>query len=611
MLRRKRTASRSGAVVKLLILGLVLLGLNSFAYGENRVPLIGDKITDLKFKDIRGLPRNLNDLGAKRAYVFVFTTTQCPLVNRSIPKLNDLDLRFGHREVQFVAVNVSTVDTIREMAAQAIDFEATFPFVKDVNFSCVRALGVERTPEVVILDANRTLVYRGRIDDQLRLGGTRPEPTRRDLEEALNELLEDRTVSVAETPTDGCLIQIPDSSFDDRPALTFYKDVAPILNQRCVGCHRPEASAPFALTTFLETASHAEMLVEVVADQRMPPWYANPKHGTFQNDTSLSRDEREVLIRWVKCGCREGDPQDAPPDPESPKSKWRIGEPDVVITMLDEHKIPATGFVPYKRFLLPHLFFSDTWIEAVEIRPDNPAVVHHANMAYVTTKGASEKTFITGHVPGGQPMDLGRFKEGIGLRVPSFASLGMEVHYTTTGKEERCKISVGLRFPRRTVHKQLKHFLLDPRQLQIAAGNGAFPVRSAVILDQDATMLGLFAHMHLRGKDVTFFAEAPNQPREILLQIPNYNFDWQMAYEFAPGTKRLPQGTRIEAVVHYDNSAFNPYNPDPTRTVPYGLQTFDEMFNGYGFYVANEEDLNLTVNPKTGVATIPKLPKSN
>ncbi len=581
----------------------LLFGMFNTAMSADRKPAVGDSIGELRFKDIRGLPRSMTDLGKKRAYVLVFTTTQCPLVRRTMPKLIDLDARFGPKDVQIVAVNVGAEDTIRDMAAQAIEFDAVFPFVKDTDLSCVKRLGVERTPEVVVLNADRQLVYRGRVDDQLRLGGARPEPTRRDLEEALQEVLAGRVVSVAETPVDGCLITAPEPLTTDRPAPTFHKHVAPILNRRCVNCHRPSTAAPFSLLSFKDAAAQAEMLAEVVLDQRMPPWYAHAKHGKFQNDPSLTRNERDTLVRWVRSGRAEGNPQDAPAAPEFATSKWRIGEPDLVITMLQEHSIPATGFVPYRHLLLPHVFLGDTWLEAIEIRPDNPAVVHHCNMAYVTSKGVGQETFITGHVPGGQPMDLGRFNNGVAYLVPQFAALGLQIHYTPTGKAEKCRISVGLRFPRRIVDKKLHHFLLDPHDLKIPPGHGAFPIRSGRTLDRDVTLLGLFTHMHLRGKDMTFFADVPGQPRETLLQIPNYNFGWQLGYEIESGQKRLPKGTRIEALAHYDNSAFNPFNPDPTRTVPYGEQSYDEMFNGYVFFVADDEHLNLTVDPKTGRAT--------
>jgi hypothetical protein len=577
----------------------VFAGLGLFSQVQADGPAIGDQIGDLRFKDIRALPRSLADLGKKRAYVFVFTTTSCPLVRRSIPKLIELDTRFASQEVQIVAVNVGADDSIRDMAAQALELDAAFPFVKDVDLSCASTLGVTRTPGVAVLDADRRLVYRGRIDDQLRLGGARPEPSRRDLEEALREVLAGQRVSVAETPVDGCVIESP--SISDKPAPTYHKDVAPILQKRCVSCHTAGTAAPFSLETYADVTSHAQMMAEVVVDQRMPPWYANPRHGKFQNDPSLSKAERETLVQWVRSGRKEGEAVETAVRSPAPKSTgWRIGEPDVVITMVEEHSIEATGFVPYRYVLLPYVFWGDTWLEAIEIRPDNPAVVHHCNMAYGTSKGAGEETFITGHVPGGQPMDLGRFDNGLAFFIPKMAVLGLQIHYTTTGKPETCRVSVGLRFPRRTVQKQLRHVLLDPHHIAITPGHGAFPIDSHKTLDRDISLLGMFTHMHVRGKDMTFYATPPGQPRETLLQIPNYNFEWQLGYEIEPGQKRLPKGTVLGAVAHYDNSAFNPYNPDPNRTVPYGQQTYDEMFNGYVFFVDDHEMLNITVDPKTG-----------
>lgn len=581
---------------------------------------LGDKVGGLRFKDIRGLVRSLDDFGAKNAYVFVFTTTQCPLVRQSLPKLNDLDKELSAKGVQFVAVNVGVEDTLRDMAAQAIDHESAFPFVKDVDQSCVKALGVTRTPEAVVLDARRRLVYRGRIDDQLRLGGARPTATRRDLFEAIQDVLAARPVTISETPVDGCLISAPSPMDANRPSPTFHADVAPILRKRCVGCHQEGTAAPFSLRTFADARAHAEMLAEVVIDERMPPWFANPRHGVFQNDPSLTRDERDVLVRWVHTGRAEGtrppantnDSNDGKTTvPETTdgsvadkvvptKPKWRIGEPDLVITMLERHTVPATGFVPYKYVVLPHVFLGETWVEAVEILPDNPAVVHHCNMAYVTKQGAGEETFITGYVPGGQPLDLGKFRGGVAARIPAFAGLGLEVHYTTTGVEQTSRISVGLRFPKDVVRKRFQHVMLDAKRLAIPPGHGAYPVRTARTLEQDALLLGLFAHMHVRGKDVTFWATDAEGRRDTLLQIPNYNFEWQLGYEIEPGRKRLPKGAKLEALVHYDNSAFNPYNPDAKRTVPWGRQTYDEMFNGFVFFVDEHEDLQLAVDPKSG-----------
>ncbi len=566
-------------------------------------PEIGSFIPELRFKDIRALSRSSSEMGKPNAWVFIFTTTQCPLVRQTLPKLVELYHSLKQSNVQFVAINVGVEDTIREMAAQAIDFDAPFAFVKDVDQSCVRSLGVQRTPEVVILDAEMRLRYRGRVDDQLRLGGSRPKPTRRDLEEAIKEVLAGQPVSVSETPVDGCLISPIPKLDPNQPTPKFYGQVDAILFQHCSKCHRPEDSAPFSLLSLEDAKANAQMIAEVVRDETMPPWYANKNHGAFQNDASLSREERNTLLKWVETGCLAGDLTAAKPVPESPSSDWKMGKPDLVITMLEQHSVPATGFVDYRYSVLPHLFLHDTWIESVEIRPTNRNVVHHCNLAYVTNDGASDKTFITGYVPGGQPLDLGRFDNGVAYRIPRGAGLGLQIHYTTTGKKETCRIQVGLRFPRGVVNKQMRHFLLDPRGWKITPYDPAFAIRAKHTMEKNATLLGLFTHMHVRGRDMTFYAVEPDGTRETLLQIPNYNFEWQLGYEIKPGDKHLAAGTTVEAVAHFDNSAFNAYNPDPSKVVGYGAQTVDEMFNGYVFYVADDEQLNLNVDPKNGRIT--------
>jgi hypothetical protein len=201
-------------------------------------------------------------------------------------------------------------------------------------------------------------------------------------------------------------------------------------------------------------------------------------------------------------------------------------------------------------------------------------------------------------------MDMGRFDNGVAYRIPAGSGLGLQIHYTTVGTEQKSRIQVGLRFPKEKVRKQLHHFVLDPRGWKIPPQDPAYQIRSQHTLKHDADLLGLFTHMHVRGRDMTFFARQGDNS-ECLLQIPNYNFEWQLGYEIKPGTKLLEKGTVIEAIAHFDNSAFNPYNPDPNATVEYGPQTVDEMFNGYVFYVDQHEDLNLKVKPKSGVVQKP------
>lgn len=275
-----------------------------------------------------------------------------------------------------------------------------------------------------------------------------------------------------------------------------------------------------------------------------------------------------------------------------------IGKPDLELKA-PQHDIPATGLVDYKYVILPYVFLSDTWMQGIQILPDNPRSVHHCNMAYVVAGDKTKRpNFITGTVPGGAPMML---DSGVGFRIPRGGALVLQIHYVTTGKDEKCQISVGFKYASGLIQKSLRHMLLDNRnKLSIPPGAPAHPVSDSRVLDCDAEAIGLFVHMHLRGRDMTFRAVRPDGKAETLLLVPNYNFDWQMPYRWAAGTMKFPKGTRLECLAHYDNSAFNPYNPDPTATVKYGQQTHDEMFNGFVFYTDANERLALDIDPKSG-----------
>jgi thiol-disulfide isomerase/thioredoxin len=562
---------------------------------------IGTKVEALRFKDIRGVRRELSELGPHRAFVLTFVTSDCPIVKKTFPKLSELHSQFSKQDVAFVCVNVGLNDTIRDMASQAIEFQAPWAFIKDYDAQVAGMLGITRTPEVAVLDSEYRLIYRGRVDDQIRLGGVKPIASRSDLRLALEEHLAGKPVSVPETLADGCAIsRAPATAESNTTTLNYHEHIAPIILEHCTSCHRPGTAAPFSLMTPQDVLGHAEMIQEVIRDETMPPWYANKKHGEFQNDRSLSDSQKEALQRWLASGRAMGSEEQAPVPPEFEQTPWRIGTPDLIITTLEQHTVPATGFVPYKYVVLPHLFLNDTWVSAFEIRPLNPAVVHHCNMAYATSKGASEETFITGYVPGGQPMDLTKFDNQVAYKLPAGSALGLQIHYTTTGQEQKSRIQVGLRFPREKIRKQLYHFVLDPRGWKIPPGDPAFRISSEHQLARDADLLGIFTHMHVRGRDMTFYAKDRSGSQETLLQIPNYNFEWQLGYEIAPGTKLYPKGTTIQAVAHFDNSPFNPYNPDPKATVEYGAQTVDEMFNGFVFYVDQNEILDIDVDPKTG-----------
>jgi thiol-disulfide isomerase/thioredoxin len=562
---------------------------------------IGQAAPELRFKDIRYVPRSLADLGEAKAYVIIFTNTSCPLVQKYWPKLNRLERELREQKVRFVSINATAGDEIAEIAEQAIEFGIEFPVVRDSDGGCARALGVERTPEVVVLDGQRKLRYRGRIDDQYRLGGARPAATSDDLAKAIAAVIEEREVAIKETPVDGCLITLPQPP-KRNDQLTFYRDVAPLLQKHCQECHRPNGAGPFALVSYEDVSGHAEMIGEVVTDRRMPPWYASRKQQ-FHNERGLSSAERTLIASWVKSGAIAGNKDDAPAPRTFDDSKWEIGEPDLLTTAVETHTLPAEGFVDYKYVVLPHVFLQDTWISAAEIKPSNPAVVHHCNMGYVTIgKQFDERNFITGRVPGGTAMIL---DDGIAFRIPAGSLVGLQIHYTTTGKAEKNRMSVGFRFPRVEVQQELRHLQVTTSRFEIPAYASAHPVQAARTLPCDATGVGLFSHMHLRGKDMTFRALRPDGAEETLLTIPNYHYDWQQNYRWQPGAKKFAKGTKIDVLAHFDNSTFNPFNPDPAQAVRHGPQTVQEMMFGFFFYTADGEDLKLKVDPKTGHRVLP------
>lgn len=579
-----------------LIPAAVVFLMFAFAAHAQDAAKIGERVGKLKFTDIRSLPRTLDDFGKKKAYVLVFTNTTCPLAQRYLPVLQAMDKEYRGQEVQFVAVNSAEEDTILAMATNAVRHEVEFPVVKDFGAACAKSLGVKRTPEVVVLDSEKHLCYRGRIDDQYRLGGVRKEPTSRDLKEALDAVLAGKKVNQAETEVDGCPITF---ARERKPReVTFAENVAPVLQKHCWSCHHTGGSAPFALTTFKQASTRAESIAEVINDQRMPPWFASHEFGPFVNRRGLTDEEKQVVLDWVRSGAAPGNVQKTPAAPKAAADKWLIGAPDLILKS-DELKLPAKGDIPYQYAILPHVFAEDTWIQAAQILADNPTVLHHGNMGFANlTDGFNEANFITGQVPGGEPLDL---DPGVGYRIPKGSVLALQLHFIATGKPETCRVSVGLKYPRDVVQKQLRNIQLNSRKFAIPPGDPAHKVVASRTLEHDVIGVGMFSHMHLRGKDMTFTAHLPGGKRDTLLIIPNYNFSWQIPYRWEPGKMRFPKGTKLECVAHFDNSSFNPYNPDAKATVRHGPQTYHEMMYGFFFYTHAAEELGIRVDPKTGI----------
>jgi mono/diheme cytochrome c family protein len=559
------------------------------------VPL--GSVVDATFTDLRWQQRRLDELGATRAIVLFFATIECPIVQRYLPRVGELAKARAADGVVTMVVNVSAGDRFVDAVGDVVAKAPAAVFARDFDLALARACGVDRSAAAVVLDAQRRIVYRGRVDDQHGYSSSRAAPSRADLEQALADVLAGTAVAVAATPVSGCRITPPSPPATASPP-SWARDVAPVLHRHCAECHRPGGEAPFALLDAAQARKHAAMIAEVVEQGRMPPWYGSSRHGTFANQRGLGDAERDVVRAWVAAGA-PADPGETPPaPPPAPGSDWRIGEPDLVVSMKSPVRLPAEGPIPYQYFLLPYRFEHDTWIEAVEIKPDNERSLHHCNLARVKLgEKFSQDGFVTGYVPGGDPLVM---DPGVAVRMPAGTVLALQAHYVATGEPEQDRIRVGLRFPRVKVDKEMQVAICADFRFAIPPGAMAHPVRAQRTLRDDAVGIGLFVHMHLRGRDMTAVAKTPDGAEQTLLQVPNYNFDWQQSYRWAKGAMTFPRGTRIEALAHFDNSRWNPFNPDPTATVRFGQETTDEMMYLFLFWYAQREQLGLSIDPANG-----------
>ena len=574
-----------------LMSGILLLaaGPSAAKAEEAQAPPPGKRVENFELKDFQGKPFSLSQFGDKPAVVVAFLGTECPLATLYAPRLTQLAERFAGRGVAFVGIDSNQQDSLSELAAYGKIHGVNFPLLKDVGNVVADALGAVRTPEVFLLDKDRMVRYRGRIDDQYVVGRQRKQPTREDLALAIEELLDGKSVSHAATDAPGCHIgRIHQPKADAK--VTYTKDVAAVLNQRCVECHRAGEIGPFQLTSYDDVVGWADTIAEVVEQGRMPPWHADPAYGTFSNDCRMSDAEKQVIFDWVAGGAPEGDAKDLPAAPKFADG-WRLPRVDQEVFMSQTaFNVPAEGTVNYKYFTVDPGFTEDKWIAGAQCKAGNRAVVHHIILFMRPPRGGggggdradrgdeNESGFVTATAPGASPLVLA---DGMAKRVPAGSKFVFQVHYTPNGSPQQDKSSVGLMFADpATVKKQVNTTAVETHLIFIPPQVADYPLSAENSIRRDALLLSLFPHMHLRGKAFRYEAEYPDGRKEILLDVPRYDFNWQQTYELAE-PKLLPKGTRIRCFAHYDNSTENLANPNPKRIVTWGEQTWDEMLMGF------------------------------
>jgi peroxiredoxin len=555
---------------------------------------VGKRIDRFALKDTTGKTWSLAALKDSKAVVVVFLGTQCPINNAFVPRLAELHRTYSTKGVQFLAINSNRQDTPKQIADHVKEYKIPFPVLRDEASAVAGRFGARRTPEAFILDAERKVRYQGRIDDQFGIGFQRPQPTRHDLAVALDELLAGKPVSQPSTPVTGCLIGRPPQP-KAAAKITYAKHIAPIVQQRCQECHRPGQIGPMPLLSYDDVSNWSEMIREVVQERRMPPWHAAPGRLKFKNDRALSQQDRETLLGWIDQGCAKGEERELPAARKYADA-WYIGKPDVVLTMPSEFTVPAKaprGGVPYKYVRVETNFEQDMWIQAAEAKPGNKAVVHHI-IVYVFPKGNRPGRNLddgigTGFLVAYAPGDLGvSYPAGAAKKIPKGATLIFQMHYTPNGVEQKDRSSVGLVFAKTPPKNEVKTKAIAQYFLSIPPGAKSHKVTAAATFRKDTDLWALLPHMHLRGKSFEYRAVYPDGKTEVLLSVPRYDFGWQATYVL-DRPLRLPAGTRIECEAYFDNSADNPNNPDPTRTVRWGQQTWEEMMIGFVDYSFMEE----------------------
>jgi hypothetical protein len=539
-----------------------------------------------------------------RALAFVFLGTECPVAQQYIPRLNEIHERYGASGVRLFAVYSDPRVELFDMAVHAHDQDIAFPALKDVDRRLARWLEATTTPEVVVVSRDLKKVYQGAIDDQFEQRGRKAAARHHYLVDAIDALLAGKPAPRAFVRPSGCPIEDRERTFKASKDVTFHDDIAPLISRHCQSCHREGGPGPFALRTYDDVAMNSEKIREAIVDRRMPPWHGhlNPKYGKIRNDKRLPDDVRDAIVGWIDAGAPEGTtPTDLATNAPA-AAEWAIGRVDYVYRMPKPFRVPKHGVLDYQFFRVPLDLAEDRWFEAVEIKPGRRDVVHHITLHVVpSTKGKIDGLtamaqlygvsgelghLINDYVPG-DPYNAKVYPPGQGVRIPKHSDLVFEVHYTPNNVSDvNDQSMVAFRWatekPREEVltevfRKPIGRFRIPPR-------HSHFRVEDTYYFEHDVLIDAIRPHFHVRGKSfrLEMLTRDPDTDEIVeattILSVPVFDPAWQRTYELETPL-RLPAGTELRAVGHFDNSEMNPNNPNPDIEVSWGQQTTDEMFS--------------------------------
>ena len=535
------------------------------------------RVGDFSLLDQSGFFHQISWYDDNKAIALLVQANGDAAVEDALPDYSRLAESFAEEGIEFFLINPMGRLNRGAVQAQMDRFGIEIPVLMDDAQLISEAMGIERTAEALLFDPKKfTVVFQGSVNAEF--------------EQALAAVSADQDLPEAMAVSKGQPINYSAALAHQQDTPSYEKDVAPIIAENCASCHREGGIAPFAMDSYAMMQGWSPMIREVLMTKRMPPGQIDPHIGAFENDMLLTDTEAQTLVHWVEAGS----PRDGGQDPLAqltwPASEWAFGEPDLIINVPPQ-EIPATGVLDYYNVLVDVDLEEDRWVRASQYIPGDHTVLHHTLHSIIppgATRGGSllggddpDRPGIAPYIPGQSPR---MEPPNTGGLLKAGSKIAMQMHYTTTGREAVDESRIGVWFypkgfvpQERTSGACACHF--TPTWVNIPPHDPDYEMSQTIVIDDDAYVYSFTPHMHFRGKRMRFYATFPDGTTEEMLNIANYNYNWQLAYTLKE-PRFVPAGTKFTAVGAFDNSAQNLMNPDPARSVPWGLQSMDEMFFG-------------------------------
>ena len=550
----------------------------------------GASVDNFTLLDHRGEAHELHYHSDAEAVVLVVQGNGCPVVRNALPDLREVRERYAGAGVVFLMINSNLQDTRESVQAEAEEWGIDLPILIDETQLVGESLRLTRTAEALVIDPDGwQLVYRGPINDRLSYERQLAEAKTHYLADAIDALRAGTEPQVAQQDAIGCLINFPERDNPAHEQISYVETIVPILEQNCVSCHRPEGIGPWAMTSYEMVRGFAPMMREVLRTKRMPPWHADPHVGEWRDDAGISNEERTTLVHWIEAGAPRGEGEDPLPGiAVAPASQWPLGEPDLVIE-LPPYEVPASGVVDYQFPTVANPLDRDVWVRAMDVLPGSTEVVHHVLVGLIdgdsNRRGGVFDDYLGGYAPGVRPVEL---PEGTGMFLPKDDHFLAQVHYTPYGKAVTDVTRIGIYLRDERPDTFFRQGVVMNPTIAIPPNAKRHEQRAYQEFPADALLYDVLPHSHYRGRSSTFSLVYPDGREELLLSVPNYDFNWQRGYAFVE-PKPVPAGSRLVHTTVYDNSAQNLGNPDPAKLVRWGLQSWDEMLYGAFSFVWVDE----------------------